>query len=474
MGILRRMADKAAAKMDALSAPDEEQLAKLSPAQRERYEYWERRGQAARDGTAFDEEDHRMVARPLKGPAGEVVYGITKAPRGQDPIRDPGAWAARAAEERAVRDEARAPYLAPTRRPVTISRVAARAGSQWDEVSDYLGRTGLAGVPHLVFGAYRVPDRIAPGLGGDRNGLVEWDVVHAAGEAPLAPAEPPVSVRLPADRVWVRRRPGQPGVLDEDLAIALVSAAGMGPERMLGIARDVRLRSMGDGESGSALLVEVVGVGVLVPAGVEAQAVAGVAGRPPLAVPERGIPGVHVALLNWDAIAMAVQPARRERPRMPSPFPYLPTSPQELLRSYLDIVGLDPADTFGVAATYDRPFDLLARSTGRSWMTSTFGGDEIMCADGEARKRLAGGELVMVAYRDAPAYEEGRARFAAYEREVLHTALDRGLRLRAPVPKQDPKLLRMAERVYDTVMFFSDEVTGDDPERPRYCWPPEG
>lgn len=184
---------------------------------------------------------------------------------------------------------------------------------------------------------------------------------------------------------------------------------------------------------------------------------------------------MRITVLHWNAIAEAVHPVRRERPRMPSQFPYLPSMAQELLRAHLDIVGISPADSYGVQVTYDQPGDLMERSTGRSWLRSSFGGDRIMCADGKERGRLAGGHHIVVAYRDRPEYAEGRERFAAYARDVLQADLDRSGHTRALVPKQDHNLLRTANRIYDTVMFFSDEpVGGDGFVPPRYCWPPEG
>ena len=46
--------------------------------------------------------------------------------------------------------------------------------------------------------------------------------------------------------------------------------------------------------------------------------------------------GVHIEVLNWRAVAAAVHPKINHPPPVPSPFPYLPATPQELLRAYLD------------------------------------------------------------------------------------------------------------------------------------------
>ena len=74
----------------------------------------------------------------LQGPAGEVVHGVVKAPKRRDVIEDPAAWEQQMLAERAVRDAARAAYLAPGRRPVHITRVATRGKTQLREVADHL------------------------------------------------------------------------------------------------------------------------------------------------------------------------------------------------------------------------------------------------------------------------------------------------------------------------------------------------
>jgi hypothetical protein len=140
MSRARKLVEGALKKLDEASArADAAAVAKLSPAERERYDYW------------------------------------------QDFIEDPAAWEEQRKLERAARDEIRAQYLAPGRSPVRITCVAARGKTQLREVADYLGSSGLAARPDLVYGAYRVPDLISPGsLGGEGRGVVEWDVVRGA------------------------------------------------------------------------------------------------------------------------------------------------------------------------------------------------------------------------------------------------------------------------------------------------------
>ena len=182
MSRARKLVEGALKKLDEASArADAAAVAKLSPAERERYDYWQARTAALNaDGSTADLEDAKLVGKVLHGPAGEVVHGVVKAPE-QDFIEDPAAWEEQRTLERAARDEIRAQYLAPDRSPVRITRVATRGKTQLREVADYLGSSGLAGRPDLVYGAYRVPDLISPGsMGGEGRGIVEWDVVHAA------------------------------------------------------------------------------------------------------------------------------------------------------------------------------------------------------------------------------------------------------------------------------------------------------
>lgn len=79
----------------------------------------------------------------------------------------------------------------------------------------------------------------------------------------------PVSIRLPAGTSWVQRPVGTPRPMDEDLAITLLTLAGMGPERTLGVAREVHMEEVSHGDNGtiSEVQAQVTGVGVIVPPG---------------------------------------------------------------------------------------------------------------------------------------------------------------------------------------------------------------
>ena len=470
MSRARKLVEGALKKLDEASArADAAAVAKLSPAERERYDYWQERTAALNAGASQAElGDARLLGKVLGGPAGEVVHGVVKAPKQRDVIDDPAAWEEQRRTERAARDELRAPYLAPDRLPVRITRVATRGKSQLPEIADYLASSGLAARPDLVYGAYRVPDLISPSsFGSERGGIVEWDVVHAAGEA-LPRADTPAAQTLAAKDVLVVRSPGEPAPLDEDLALHLLAGAGIGPEQTLAIARDVAIAKRDSGSDDSSMRIEarVNGVHILAPRPFPAVGA-------PIDLREGPPDGVVVDVLQWDAIAVAVHPVRQHRAPLPSPFPYLPLTPQELLTAYLEIVGVAPADAYSAQVTHHQPFDLMGRTSAKRGVRRTGGGPDLPCADGKPRKRMAGGHHIVFAYRDAPAYVEGRARFDAYAEGELKAHLRRGLNLRVAVPKPQNKLMRTVDRVADVVDFFSGEMGAEDNfVPPRYCWPP--
>ena len=223
--------------------------------------------------------------------------------------------------------------------------------------------------------------------------------MHAA-TSPLPPAEPPADVYFDARTRWVERAIGEPRPLDEDLALAYLAAAGIGPERTLGIARHTTIDPYDTGESQHYLTAQVHGVHVFLP-GRPAPPSAPLAAGPPA--------GVRIELLNWDAIAAVVHPVRQHRPYLPSRFPYLPLTPQELLRAYLGIVGVAPHDSYGVQVTYDKPLDLLGRSSTSSHVRKTTGGDELPCADGKPRVRMHGGAHVVARLPRQPGLRRGPA-----------------------------------------------------------------
>jgi hypothetical protein len=166
--------------------------------------------------------------------------------------------------------------------------------------------------------------------------------------------------------------------------------------------------------------------------------------------------------------------------RQPVAVPYLPSTPQELLRAYLDIVGLDPADAYAAAVTEDAPKDLNGVTYKRGMTITTNRGEQQPGADGQQHPRLTGGARIVVTYRDRPSYAEGRARFGAYERDVLQSALSLGAE-RRPVETQNvvDRMPGVARKLFKTAEFVSNVIEGEsndvfDRLAPhRYCWPPQ-
>jgi len=488
----------------------EEQMAGWTPEQREQYESAMAQAQQNMTANADRIIEEEQARRVLLGPAGDYLYGplpdrerltdlsvssqweASKAefaatlrnPFGRKAPPPPpappmsGDRDAQYAHERAQREEARTPYLSPTRSPIVMTRIATDRKHSLRDLAAWLGTAGFAARPDLVYGVYRVPDHIAGGLGGfgiNKAAVVEWEVVHAA--TPGMPAAPPALVAsFNARDRWAARRPGEPSILDEDLGLDYLRAADLGPEQCLGIARLPQVDAASgssEGGGGTYVVIGVAGLVVLHPSGLGGGVAARLQAQRPLQV--LPAPDAHIAVLNWGDIRRVVAPRPDQRFVVPSPFPHLPSTGAELLESYLAIVGVRPADCYSAQVTIDQPSDLIG---GSAHFVTTSAESEV-AADGVQRKRFRGGSRVVVAYRDSPDYAAGRERFAAYQREVLQTALEHRITPRAPVDKQsvlERGALGVLLKTVDTVGTFVEGESYDEPLKDlpyyRYCWPP--
>jgi len=390
------------------------------------------------------------------------VLGRAEVPR----LEDPGERAQHAAHERAERDRARAPYRAPHPVPIHISRLSTRGKTQLDEVLGYLNGSGLA--PDRIFGVYRVPERISQALTphSEKGRPVEWDIIHSD---PGATSAPFVATAFAADEQWVARRVGEPSVLDEELALAFCLGAGIGPEQCAGLARVSEFRSLNGGgdESPNPVCTLVRGV-VAVHPRTDSDAHERMRAATPLHLhaPE----GIHVEVLNWSAVAAAVHTRVTHPPPVPSPFPYLPATPQELLHAYLEVVGVRPEDSYSAQATADRVRPLSGAHANT--------GPKQSCADGKERMRAHGCEHVVFVYRDRPEYAAGRERWAAYQEQQLQARLERATGIRRRIALEGElgglfgRLARAAEAIERLHWDNWFEGTGEDPIPYRYCWPP--
>jgi hypothetical protein len=403
----------------------------------------------------------------------EIVDGFRPPKQIEDPVEREAAHRA----ELEARSQARAPYRAPDPPVVVISRIPTRGKTQLEELVAALQRSGLAARPDMVHGVYRVPDRISPNVssGGESGRYVEWAVVHHPGA--LAPtAEPVDSAAFSREAQVIARQLGEPSVLDEEVGAIYCAMAGVGPEQCLGIARVPHFRRAprSDAESGSMLLGVVTGTTVLhsVAPGAEA-ARARFAAEAPLRVSAPD--GIHHEVLDWRAIGERVQLRGLYPPLLPSPLPYLPSSPEELLLAYLEVVGVQSLDCYGAQSTLDVP-RVHSYAGGLTDML----GPKLPCADGKPRRRLHAGEDVVISYRDRPEYAAGRERWAAYQRDVLFARLDHATPKRPVLAQESGGLLLGVVNLVNTVAAPMDafqwwlDGVGEppDPSPFPYCWPP--
>ena len=131
---------------------------------------------------------------------------------------------------------------------------------------------------------------------------------------------------------WARRRFGEPSVLDEDVAGALVARARLEPEDCFGLPRllQVRATDTEDSKFWDAHVEGILAFAAQAAAAAQEQLLA----EAPLALAMA--PPFHVEVLDWESVAAWVAPSRHTPPRTPSPLPHLPSSWEEPTDAYLD------------------------------------------------------------------------------------------------------------------------------------------
>jgi hypothetical protein len=379
-----------------------------------------------------------------------------------------------AAAEWEARRAARAHYRAPQPPQVRISRIATRGKRQLDEVRAWLAATGLAARPDLVWSVHRVPDRISPNVTAhsESGRVVEWEVVHQP--VALPPTEAPVAfTSFDRRNRWIARRLGDPVPLDEDVGAWFAGWAELDPAQCFGMPRILTLRSYGGGagESASGSYASVVaGISVLHAPSRYADHVRQhmEADRP--VAPPPGPGALRVDRLDWAALAEHVHPVLLGTPTVPSPKPRLPSSPQELLLAYIEVVGITSVDCVSAAVT-----------TGdRNVQQNLLGlGPAHPVADGKARRRAHLAREIVLVYRDRPEYAAGRDRWSAYQAEVLrarpaHLTEKRDV---LDVPSRADNLIDTASNLVEAVTSPLDWLDWAERDKPPfvpfpYCWPP--
>jgi hypothetical protein len=363
--------------------------------------------------------------------------GIIDAGEGADlnrpppELADPAERATVAAVERRARDLARARYRAAQAPEVAFTRFPTTGATQLDDVTAHLRAGGLAARPERVFGVYRVPDRFDLNRNGEGRTFLEWEIAHAPGALPPASDEV-LTTAFRRDSHWVARQPGEPSVIDEDVAGTLAGRAGLAPEDCFGLTRLLQVRGS-DQENGKSWYTHVEGALLFtraLPAVTRAHEQ--LMAEAPLALPSRAVLPFHVEILDWEAVAAWVAPDRNGPPRLPSPLPHLPSDWQELLLCYLEVVGVRSEDCYGaqVTRTTERLLSDLSLASARKNFRSP---PKTTSADGKERSRLHAAEHVVIAYRDRAEYQDGRARWRAYQDEVLHAKLDHLSELRPAI-----------------------------------------
>jgi hypothetical protein len=276
--------------------------------------------------------------------------------------------------------------------------------------------------PADLYGVYRIPDRLGRvRSGGEGKAQVEWEIAHRPN--PRAAALTVHTSAFPREAHVAGRRPGEPSVLDEDVAGELARRARLDPEDSYGLTRLLQIRGVdfGDGASWSA---EIEGVLLFTRANLEVslRAIAAEAPLPRLDSP------FHLEILDWEAVAAYNAPFRWGPARVPAPLPHLPTDANELLTMYLEVVGLRPEDCYGVQLTRSGEgvlADLSLASFRQNWNAD--------------KSRFHATEHVVLAYRDSEALREGRTRWAAYQRDVLRARLDHLSGVRPPIAAIPPR-----------------------------------
>jgi hypothetical protein len=318
------------------------------------------------------------------------------------PVVTPG----EAAQQRAAAVAAYLPPASgPEQPPVRVDRFFMEGPSAAQAYAKVI-RQGLEA--RRTYGIYPSTDLIYPARFGQAPVPWEWCVVHRdpveandPSYRPTPPGDVTIDVVLRGQR-WIDRPKSLPFPYDEEVVALLASRVGIDPATCMGISR---LLEWGAYPSAPERMVGVQPVG--------AQLVT-VGRRPPLAsvapVPfgeGQSLPAhVRVELLRWTPISLAIQPVWTQPPQPMTAYPQLPQSPEELLTTYLAIVGVMPEDTYGVSVS------VVEQQSG------------FLNAGSVHADRGQTASMIALVYRDTPTYAEGRGRFERYRREQLKVPLD--------------------------------------------------
>src|SRR5699024_1070812 len=134
---------------------------------------------------------------------------------------------------------------------------------------------------------------------------------------------------------------------------------GIPPEQSLGIARLVTTDVHAGDDAAPTVRAVVRGAALFHRNQTARGAIEEFQGLRWMILPPGPPPGVHVEVLNWAAVAAVVRRDSHDLAEIPSRFAYLPSTPQELLTAYLEVVGVWPGDCWSAQTTRDQPGNLL-------------------------------------------------------------------------------------------------------------------
>jgi hypothetical protein len=379
--------------------------------------------------SAFD--DRRAILDP--GPGADMHH---PPPEEEDPAKR----AELIRGERAARESTRRPFTAPEAPEITFTRIATTGREQFEHVVHALSRFD----PADVYGVYRVAERFGLGKGNEGKLYLEWEIAHR----PQAHGASAVFTRaFRRDSHWVDRSNGEPSVVDEDVAGALVDRARLNPEDCFGITRQLQLRGETFDDGGLSYRSHIEGVLLFTRHDLEVPHRELMAQAPLATLPPAPF---HLEILDWEAVKAWVSPYRYGPARTPSPLPHLPSDPHELLTAYLQIVGVRSEDSYGVQITRSVE-NLIGDLSTASFRRNLGRKPKLPCVDGQDRERMIVDQHIVIAYRDRPEYVQGRERWRAYQHEALRARLDHLSGVRPPIEVSDNPRPSFLSEVFDMV-----------------------
>ena len=207
--------------------------------------------------------------------------------------------------------------------------------------------TAAASPRIAIFGVYRVPDRISQALTPHSERAGRSSGTSSTSPIPAGPSAPLVATVVRRRRAVGRApAPVSRRCSTRSSRSRSASSAGIGPEQCAGLARVLGVpdaaRWRRRRELARPVCTLVRGV-VAVHPQAATRAPTSACAPPRRCSLHRTAAASTSRSSTGHAIAVrGAHPCSPHPPSVPSPFPYLPATPQELLRAYLEVVGVQP------------------------------------------------------------------------------------------------------------------------------------